>query len=76
MSHANFTGERTSLSYKTRNYSIHKLFVRIAFVGIERALSGVRIFTVVPRLVHCQSASAWLASIRRTDESFNVSNSK
>lgn len=54
-----------------------KLFVMMTFVGIERALSGVRMFTVVPRLVCSVSGSAcdWLAnaSIRPDESSFNVS---
>ena len=36
----------------------------MSFVGIERALSGVRIFTVVPRLVRCESGLEWPATNR------------
>lgn len=51
----------------------------MAFVGIERAWSGVRMFTVVPRLVRgalCVSGRVGpVSGLRRIDDdsSFNVS---
>jgi hypothetical protein len=50
----------------------------MAFVGIERAWSGVRMFTVVPRLVRGALVSGRVgpvSGLRRIDDdsSFNVS---
>ena len=43
----------------------------MAFVGIERAVSGVRMLTVVPRLMRC--VSGWVACDESIgpDESFD-----
>lgn len=74
MSPVNFTVKRTLSNYRTRNYSNHKLFFyKWPLLGIERALSGVRMFTVVPRLVRSVSGFECGIDYCRPDESVNVS---
>lgn len=75
MSHVSFTVERILQSYRTRNYSCHKLFVVMAIVGDRTCeVRGENVYRCATFGALCVGPCEWLARIdNRPDESVNVS---